>query len=205
MPVRYADPEELASLLGTMVPDASISVEQGGLMVRGTPGQIDLVKELFAELDVPLSEVSLDVHLVVWEGVAPAQLWVEDLPGGLVAGSLHGGVVEVDRQALARAFGSANLLLHKTFPANLGESGRLSLSASESDVQIELWYRPVFREPNKIQSHIQIAIVGTRRPYTFHRDFKDGETVCIKGFLPTQNVRGEAAEVVLMLTPHLMR
>lgn len=139
LPVRYADPEELASLLGTMVPDASISVEQGGLMVRGTPGQIDLV------------------------------------------------------------------LLHKTFPANLGESGRLSLSASESDVQIELWYRPVFREPNKIQSHIQIAIVGTRRPYTFHRDFKDGETVCIKGFLPTQNVRGEAAEVVLMLTPHLMR
>ena len=205
MPVRYADAEELASLLGTMVPDASISVEEGGLMVRGTAGQMDLVKELFAELDVPLSEVILDVHLVVWEGVVPAQFWAEDLPGGLMAGSLRGGVVEVDRQALARAFGSANLLAHKTFPANFGESGWLSLSALESDAQIEIWYRPVFREPNKIQSHIQIAIIGTRRPYTFQRVFKDGETVCIKGFLPTQNLRGEEAEVVLMLTPHLMR
>lgn len=201
LPVRYIDSEECASLLRTLVPGASISLEEGGLMVRGTEGQMDQVKELFAVLDVPLSQVILDVRVIKWEGMAPAQFWSERLRGGLLIGSLRGGEAKVDPRALALAVGPSTILAHSTLPVDLGDTGYMSLS----DAGIELRYRPVFREPNKIESHIQIARADTRRFRTFRRVFKDGETLCIKGFLPAPNVRGGEAKVVLMLTPHLMR
>ncbi len=174
-------------------------------MVRGTEGQMDEVKELFAVLDVPLSQVILDVRVIRWEGMAPAQFWSEKLPRGLLIGSLRGGEAKVDPRALALVDGPSSLLSHQSLLVELDEEGYLILSVSELDTEFELRYRPVFRKPDEVESHIQIAGADTRRLHIFRRVFKDGETVCIKGFLPTPNEGGGDAEVVLMLTPRLTR
>jgi type II secretory pathway component GspD/PulD (secretin) len=66
LPVKYGDISEVRGLLGTMVPDVSynVDVRQNLLIVEGSPGAIDQVRELLAELDRPLDQVMIDLKVV---------------------------------------------------------------------------------------------------------------------------------------------
>jgi type IV pilus secretin PilQ/predicted competence protein len=66
LPVKYGDISEVRGLLGTMVPDVSynVDVRQNLLIVEGSPGAIDQVRELLAELDRPLDQVMVDLKVV---------------------------------------------------------------------------------------------------------------------------------------------
>lgn len=66
LPVKYGDISEVRGLLGTMVPDVSynVDVRQNMLIVEGSPGAIDQVRELLAELDRPLDQVMIDLKVV---------------------------------------------------------------------------------------------------------------------------------------------
>ena len=66
LPVKYADISEVRGLLGTMVPDVSynVDVRQNLLIVEGSPGAIDQVRELLAELDRPADQVMIDLKVV---------------------------------------------------------------------------------------------------------------------------------------------
>lgn len=66
LPVKYGDISEVRGLLGTMVPDVSynVDVRQNLLIVEGSPGAIDQVRELLAELDRPAEQVMVDLKVV---------------------------------------------------------------------------------------------------------------------------------------------
>lgn len=66
IPVKYADITEVRGLLGTMVPDVQYNVDarQNLLIVEGSPGAIDQVRELLAELDRPQEQVMVDLKVV---------------------------------------------------------------------------------------------------------------------------------------------
>jgi general secretion pathway protein D/type IV pilus assembly protein PilQ len=64
--VRYGDVNEVRTLLSTLVPDVQYNVDTRLSMIiaEGSPGAIDQVKELLAELDRPLDQVMIDVKVV---------------------------------------------------------------------------------------------------------------------------------------------
>lgn len=66
IPVKYADITEVRGLLGTLVPDVQYNVDarQNMLIVEGSPGAIDQVREMLAELDRPLDQVMVDLKVV---------------------------------------------------------------------------------------------------------------------------------------------
>ena len=66
LPVKYGELGELRALLGTLVPDVQYNVDtrQNLLIVEGSPGAIDQVRELLAELDRPLDQVMIDLKVV---------------------------------------------------------------------------------------------------------------------------------------------
>lgn len=66
LPVKYADISELRGLLGTLVPDVQYNVDtrQNLLICEGSPGAVDQVRELLAELDRPLDQVMIDLKVV---------------------------------------------------------------------------------------------------------------------------------------------
>jgi type II secretory pathway component GspD/PulD (secretin) len=66
LPVKYGDISEIRGLLGTLVPDVqyNVDVRQSLLIVEGSPGAIDQVRELLAELDRPLDQVMIDLKVV---------------------------------------------------------------------------------------------------------------------------------------------
>jgi len=66
LPVKYGDISEVRGLLGTLVPDVqyNVDVRQSLLIVEGSPGAIDQVRELLAELDRPLDQVMIDLKVV---------------------------------------------------------------------------------------------------------------------------------------------
>lgn len=66
LPVKYGDIAEIRGLLGTLVPDVQYNVDtrQNLLIVEGSPGAIDQVRELLAELDRPLDQVMIDLKVV---------------------------------------------------------------------------------------------------------------------------------------------
>ena len=66
LPVKYADIAEVRGLLGTLVPDVQYNVDarQSMLIVEGSPGAIDQLRELLAELDRPLDQVMVDLKVV---------------------------------------------------------------------------------------------------------------------------------------------
>jgi type II secretory pathway component HofQ len=66
LPVKYGDISEIRALLGTLVPDVQYNVDarQEVIIVEGTPGAIDQVREMLAELDKPLDQVMIDLKVV---------------------------------------------------------------------------------------------------------------------------------------------
>lgn len=66
LPVKYGELTEIRGLLGTLVPDVqyNVDVRQNLLIVEGSPGAIDQVRELLAELDRPLDQVMIDLKVV---------------------------------------------------------------------------------------------------------------------------------------------
>lgn len=69
VPVRYGDINEMKALLATLVPDVEYVIEVGPrssrkLWVSGSPGAIDQVKELVAELDREMKQVVIDCKVV---------------------------------------------------------------------------------------------------------------------------------------------
>lgn len=66
LPVKYGELGELRALLGTLVPDVQYNVDtrQNLLIVEGSPGAIDQVRELLAELDRPQDQVMVDLKVV---------------------------------------------------------------------------------------------------------------------------------------------
>lgn len=66
LPVKYGELSEVRGLLGSMVPDVNynVDVRQSLLIVEGTPGAIEQVRELLAELDRPADQVMVDLKVV---------------------------------------------------------------------------------------------------------------------------------------------
>lgn len=64
--VKYGDVNEMRTLLSTLVPDVQYNVDArlSLIIAEGSPGAIDQVKELLAELDRPLDQVMIDVKVV---------------------------------------------------------------------------------------------------------------------------------------------
>jgi type II secretory pathway component GspD/PulD (secretin) len=64
--VKYGDVNEVRTLLSTLVPDVQYNVDTRLAMIiaEGSPGAVDQVKELLAELDRPLDQVMIDVKVV---------------------------------------------------------------------------------------------------------------------------------------------
>ncbi len=66
LPVKYGDINEIRSLLSALVPDVSYNVDTRlkVLIAEGSPGAIDQVREMLAELDRPLDQVMVDLKVV---------------------------------------------------------------------------------------------------------------------------------------------
>ena len=66
LPVKYGDISEIRGLLGTLVPDVQYNVDarQNLLIVEGSPGAINQVRDMLAELDRPLDQVMVDLKVV---------------------------------------------------------------------------------------------------------------------------------------------
>lgn len=64
--VKYGDINEVRTLLSTLVPDVQYNVDTrlNLIIAEGSPGAIDQVKELLAEIDRPLDQVMIDVKVV---------------------------------------------------------------------------------------------------------------------------------------------
>ena len=195
LPVRYADREQCAHILGTLVPDASITIVEEGLMVKGTADEMDLVKRVFA--DLTLANIILDVRLCLWNGVSTPELWTERQPRGLMFGSVNTG-------AELNSNGSSTILAGESLPLRLGESGKLVLVSTELDAKVKLRYQPRLKAPGEIDSQVQVSIPGHRHVFRLRGTFEDGETVFVKGLFPRRRRARQDAEVVLVLTQHLL-
>jgi type IV pilus secretin PilQ/predicted competence protein len=88
--VKYGDVNEVRTLLSTLVPDVQYNVDTrlNLIIVEGSPGAIDQVKELLAELDRPLDQVMIDVKVVDISDSGRKTL-------GITWGSAGGGVGNV--------------------------------------------------------------------------------------------------------------
>ena len=66
LPVSYGAIDEVRGLLSTLVPDAQYNVDtrRNLLIVEGSPGAIEQVRELLAELDKPAEQVMVDLKVV---------------------------------------------------------------------------------------------------------------------------------------------
>lgn len=64
--VKYGDINEVRALLSTLIPDVVYNVDTrlNLLIAEGSPGAIDQVRELLAELDRPLDQVMVDLKVV---------------------------------------------------------------------------------------------------------------------------------------------
>lgn len=64
--VKYGDINEVRALLSTLVPDVVYNVDTrlNLIIAEGSPGAIDQVRELLAELDRPLDQVMVDLKVV---------------------------------------------------------------------------------------------------------------------------------------------
>ncbi len=64
--VKYGDINEVRTLLSTLIPDVQYNVDTrlSLIIAEGSPGAIDQVKELLAELDRPVDQVMIDVKVV---------------------------------------------------------------------------------------------------------------------------------------------
>ncbi len=62
--INYGDPNEVKSLLVTLVPDVEMTIENGGFILAGSPGAIDQAMELIDQLDKPLDQVVIECKLV---------------------------------------------------------------------------------------------------------------------------------------------
>ena len=77
--VRFGDLEEIRSLLATLVPDVTLTVDQrqSTLIFEGTPAAIAQAKELLEQLDQPLDQVVLECKLVRVSEAALSKLQME--------------------------------------------------------------------------------------------------------------------------------
>ncbi len=64
--VKYGDVNDVRTLLSTLVPDVVYNVDArlGLIIAEGSPGAIDQVRELLAEIDRPLDQVMIDLKVV---------------------------------------------------------------------------------------------------------------------------------------------
>ena len=76
--VKYGDVEQIRTTLSTLVPDVQYTVDGrlALIIAEGSPGAIDQVKELLAELDRPLDQVMIDVKVVDISDTGRKQLGV---------------------------------------------------------------------------------------------------------------------------------
>lgn len=77
--IRFADLEEVRSLLQTLIPDSRIWYDsrQSTLIIEGTAGVIQQVKELVDQLDCPLDQVLLECKLVPGTKAASSKFAVD--------------------------------------------------------------------------------------------------------------------------------
>ena len=105
--VKYGDVNEMRTLLSTLVPDVQYNVDArlSLIIAEGSPGAIDQVKELLAELDRPLDQVMIDVKVVDISDTGRKQLgvtWATDqgAAGTLVTTFTEGLVGSVIRRGV---------------------------------------------------------------------------------------------------------
>ncbi len=77
--VKYGNLDEVRGLLSTLVPDVVYNVDTrlGVIIAEGSPGAIDQVRDLLAELDRPLDQVMIDLKVVDISDNGTKQLGVQ--------------------------------------------------------------------------------------------------------------------------------
>lgn len=187
-----------------MVPNASIWVTDDGLMVNGTPGVMDQLKVLLRELDQPFDEVIVDVRLFEWQEVSTSSFWSERLSRRLLLGKIGGDEGSTALKRLSSE-GHSILLASERLAVSSGKAKTLNLPTEKPGSLVRVRVRPKCLNSNVIQTQVEITSSGRDSKHSFRRKFKDGETICIKGFLTQPYKLTPEVEIILMLTPHLMR
>ena len=209
LPVRHGDPEECASLLQTMVPDASIQVVGSGLRVKGSLDALADVRLLLHELDRPVDSVMLEIRLLVWDKSCATEIrtvggWSGDLLSVTqIWPPCSGG--SLSQLNFLQAQGRLRPLAGKWVETRLGKSLELELTAPE--LELILGVEVSLGAKNGIETKVRIGVKADgSSEHRISRLLSDGFPVVVKGFADQQLPKlEESEEIVLVLVPHLTR
>lgn len=137
LPVNYGAIDEVRGLLSTLVPDAQYNVDtrRNLLIVEGSPGAIDQVRELLAELDRPADQVMVDLKVVDLSDNGTKSLgvtWGQNGAAGTLTTSLLEGAIG-SRPVSAFVSGNDpdprnNVIVDRTFTPGSGAPAQVPLS-----------------------------------------------------------------------------
>lgn len=137
--VKYGDVNDVRTLLSTLVPDVVYNVDTrlNLIIAEGSPGAIDQVRELLAEIDRPLDQVMIDLKVVDISDNGSKSLGVTwggtDTPGQVSIGLNEYAMGEtIGRDAAGNPIANAGLAQLTNVPIAIGTFARTPLALSAS-------------------------------------------------------------------------
>lgn len=137
--VKYGDVNDVRTLLSTLVPDVVYNVDTrlNLIIAEGSPGAIDQVRELLAEIDRPLDQVMIDLKVVDISDNGSKNLGVTwggvDTPGQVSIGLNEYAMGEtIGRDAVGNPIANAGLASLTNVPIAIGTFARTPLALAAS-------------------------------------------------------------------------
>lgn len=141
--VKYGDVNDVRTLLSTLVPDVVYNVDTrlNLIIAEGSPGAIDQVRDLLAEIDRPLDQVMIDLKVVDISDNGSKQLGVswgggdgQNFTPGLVTTSLNEYAMgeTIGRDAAGNPIANPGIQLTGPVPMAIGTFARSPLALQAS-------------------------------------------------------------------------